>query len=211
MLVVEFVLMSFLLLVINFFLFFQIFRQGVEGETWASRNSQAWRDQRVAGNFFFQCNLHFISLLSLSFCTHHARVQTLMLLKKKLKTKEMNPPSINNFWSVWSESRSDLQSGQPSSQPRESEWGPSAVRDASLHDQRGSHYGGQAQVQLQPRYPVDWRPHCWPALVRPTPQRGVKTVAYCSVRWNTCIKMDITKEYVALRRYLATFFAFHLK
>lgn len=79
---------------------------------------------------------------------------------------------MNNFWSVWSESRSDLQSGQPSSQPRESEWGPSAVRDASLHDQRGSHHGGQAQVQLQPRYPVDWRPHCWPALVRPTPQRG---------------------------------------
>lgn len=170
MLVVEFVLMSFLLLVIN--IFFQIFRQGVEGETWASRNSQAWRDQRVAGNFFFSVEPSFY-LSTLSFCTHHACVQTLMLLKKKLKTKEMNLPSINNFCSVWSESRSDLQSGQPSSQPGESERGPSAVRDASLHDQRGSHHGGQAQVQLQPRYPVDWSPHCWPALVRPTPQRGV--------------------------------------
>lgn len=47
------------------------------------------------------------------------------------------------FTCVASESRSDVQSGQSSSQPGESERRPSAFRDASLHDQRGSDHRGE--------------------------------------------------------------------
>ncbi|XP_064808673.1 uncharacterized protein LOC135524783 isoform X2 [Oncorhynchus masou masou] len=101
--------------------------------------------------------------------------QEILALKSQLTQQEREIAEAHRAWREKleqaekhkREETNELQEagcGQPTTQLGDPERGPTAVRDAVIHDEGGTDQGRPAQVRVPPRHPAVWGPYRRPPL-----------------------------------------------